>query len=81
MKVRVETNYTAGGSTEVDLPEGRTWDDVKDFYVKWGVLYITFKDGQEFKEELNDGVEVYDMKRPAEVTVYDEEDNELCSDW
>ena len=81
MRVRVNTEYRAGGSTEVELPEGKTWEDVKHHYVKWGVLYITFKDGHKIEQSLDDDVEIYDMKRPAEVTVYDEEDNELCSDW
>jgi len=77
----------AGVSGEVDLPEGRTWDDVSAWYVKWDRLYVMFKDGVEYDEPLcSDSMEAIDWKHPESVTVYatndDDEidfDNEVAS--
>lgn len=78
MKITIDTAYRAGNSTEVEMPKEKTWKDVALWHVKWGILYVTFKDGQTFEKELNDGVEYYDMKRPTDATVYDEDGNELA---
>jgi hypothetical protein len=72
MKVRVETTYSGCISSYVELPEGKTWDDVEDFYVKWHVLNVKFKDGDwqelaELEEPLSDDI---DYKRPDTVSVY-----------
>ena len=87
MRYHIACSMYAGVSGEVDLPEGRTWDDVSTWYVKWDRLYVTFKDGVEYDEPLNsDSMEAIDWKYPSSVTVYatteDDEidfDNEVAS--
>jgi hypothetical protein len=45
MKMRVYTEYNVFTVTEFDLPEGKTSDDIKEMYMKWGHGSIVFKDG------------------------------------
>ena len=67
----LDITYYAGTSAKVELPEGKTWADVADWYVKWDVLYITFKDGSLYDRLLHtDALEAIDTKRPSSVTVY-----------
>ena len=77
MIVTIHNEYRAGNSTNVELPEGRQWSDVENWYVKWGVLYVTFKDGEEFEHNMDDDIDIYTTKRPCSSIVYDEEGNEL----
>lgn len=64
---RIDTTYSAGYSTTIDLPEGKTWDDVADWYVKWGTLNIILK-GEGEKDltfDLDSDIfEGIDWKRP-----------------
>ncbi len=83
MKYQIECSLHAGTTGCVELPEGRTWDDVATWYVKWDTLYATFKDGTQFDHDLNsDTFEVIDWKRPKSVEVYaiDEETGEVNHD-
>ena len=70
MKVRIETAYSAYNVDEFELPEGKTWADVKSFFVKWGTAHITFKCGLEFERDLGDGLEV-DWKRSSDTEVFE----------
>lgn len=67
-------------SSTVEFPEGKTWDDVKDWYVKWDTLHVTFTDDDKWVEfPLNsDSMEAIDWKRPrsVEVNPVDEESGE-----
>jgi|TARA_B100002003_G_scaffold236372_1_gene252282 hypothetical protein len=69
MIIKVETKYEVWGYTEVELPEGKTSDDIKEMYMKWGHGSIVFKDGttleEYFYEEEGDDHEYY--KRPKEL--------------
>ena len=42
--IRVDTQYTMGYETEIDLPEGKTWEDVKSWYIKYHSLSVVFND-------------------------------------
>ena len=57
----------------VTFPEGKTWEDVKDWYVKWDTLYVRFKDSDDYVEfSLNSYADdgATDWKHPLGVTVY-----------
>jgi hypothetical protein len=46
MKVRLELNFTVSSMTEpIELPEGKTWANVKHSEVVMDTLYLTFDDG------------------------------------
>lgn len=67
----LDTTYYAGTTAMVDFPEGKTWEDVESWYVKWDTLHITFKDATTLEKELNSGdLDMVDWKRPASVNVY-----------
>lgn len=67
----VECSMYAGVQGRVELPEGKTWADVQNWYVKWDIVCISFKDGTEADLSLNsDGVDAIDWKHPQSVTVY-----------
>jgi hypothetical protein len=78
VKVNVYAYYSNCSITEVELPEGKTWDDVDYSHVKWGTLYITWR-GSETPEEfpLSDEEVEGDHKRPDSITVFDEDHVEI----
>ena len=51
MKVNIYAYYSNCSITEIELPEGKTWDDVIYSHIKWGTLYITWQ-GSETPEEF-----------------------------
>lgn len=72
MKVNVYAYYTHSSITEVELPEGKTWDDVLCYWVKWGTLFITWKDSETTDEfQLSEVYACGDYKRPDDVVIYD----------
>ena len=68
----VSAAYYAGTEGTVVFPEGKSWDDVKDWYVKWDTLHVQFKDSPEWQEfSLDSSVDdVIDWKRPDSVSVF-----------
>lgn len=70
-RVCVSACYYAGTTGYVDLPEGKTWSDVEDWYVKWDVLFLKFN-GEDYTEfGLNSGgMDCIDWKRPTSVSIY-----------
>ena len=78
MKVQIVPTYIASISTEIELPEGKTWEDVDQWWIKWNTIHITFNDGTEHDDELDYGTDIIDWKRPANVVVYD--NNELIDE-
>jgi hypothetical protein len=42
--IRVDTQYTMAYETEINLPEGKTWEDVKSWYIKYHSLSVVFND-------------------------------------
>lgn len=72
MKYAISASYDAGTVGFVDFPEGKTWDDVQDWYVKWDNLHVQFKGADAWVEfSLNSGsLDVSNWKRPVTVTVH-----------
>ena len=48
------------------------WNDVKDYWVKWAILHIEYKDGSIEEYEPNYEPET-DWKRPTSTGVYDKD--------
>jgi hypothetical protein len=71
MRLAIECMYTATTTTCFDMPEGKTWDDVEHWHVKWGTLHLTFKDGTE-EQITTDYIELdaIDVKRPDAVGIH-----------
>jgi len=72
MKIDVTNYYEVDGYTEVELPEGKTMDDIEDVWFKWGEGSIEFKDGTSMKV-IEEGIEDEHFKRPYCITLWDEE--------
>jgi len=72
VKYIVNTTYTADSDNEIDFPEGRTWSDVAEWYVKWHTLYLRYTDTEAWSEiDLGEiGGEVIDIKRPSTVSIF-----------
>lgn len=68
----IEASYNTGSHGKVTFPEGKSWDDVSDWYVKWDTLHVQWKGAQENEAfELNsDNTDGTDWKRPLHVTVF-----------
>lgn len=65
--------YTSVGSYAV-LPDGRTWSEIEDWFIKWDTLHVKFKDVNDWCEvDLNSNYDgdCTDWKRPANVAVYE----------
>lgn len=45
MKLNIECTYTVYSYDEIELPEGKTEEDILDYYVKWETIHMTFTDG------------------------------------
>ncbi len=67
----IAATYLAGTNSRVAFPEGKTWADVQDWYIKWDTLHIHWKSGEDEEFELNsNGIDVIDGKRPTSSSVY-----------
>lgn len=77
--LRVEREYTIWASSDVELPEGRTWDDIESCYVKWETFFYKFKNEAEWRDQELEEIDWgnIDLKRPKEyeIGVYDENDD------
>jgi hypothetical protein len=77
-RYRIDTTLYACTNGTVTFPEGKSWVDVKDWYVKYDTLYVVFRDNTEASMELNSETPgVIDWERPSSVEVYElDEDGE-----
>ena len=81
MKVNVYAYYSSCSITEIELPEGKTWDDVLDYGIKWGTLFITWKDSKITEQfQLSEDYHHGDHKRPDNIVVYDESQIEILDE-
>jgi len=72
MKYAISTSYNAGTVGFVDFPEGKTWDDVEGWHVKWDCLHVQFKGTDDYVEFSldSDTANIIDWKRPDCVSVH-----------
>lgn len=84
-KYNLSISYDASCGCEVELPEGKNWDDIESWYVKWHTLHYWLKDDPETGHELElsePDLDIIDFKRPAGVTVMSEDmQEEIDSDY
>lgn len=63
--MRLDVTYSAGVSADFEMPSRYTWDNVRDWWVKWDVLYLTMDDNTEHKIILPELMEAeIDSKYP-----------------
>ena len=74
MEIEVHVEYAVCNCVNVEMPEGKSWDDVKDHWVKYDVLHIEFNDGTKTQQELDTDTGCIDWKRPIDVTIYGDND-------
>lgn len=74
MNITVENIYYCAPYTEIEIPDIQSFDEVKDWYIKWDTFFYTL-DGTNYKEiELNSNVmEDVDLKRPIRTIIFDED--------
>lgn len=70
----IACGYTTQHLSEFELPEGRTPQDIQDFWVKWNMIYITWTDGTEYETELDFLEEDADIKRPMRASLMEEDE-------
>lgn len=57
---------------DIEQSLGISWDDVRDFSVKWRILFIVMNDGSTLEyDPLHSDVQT-DWKRPSSIILYDE---------
>ena len=67
----INASYYAGTMGFVTLPDGKTWEDVSEWFVKWDKIYIEFEDNTKFECELDsETLNIIDWKRPIDQSVY-----------
>lgn len=71
MKIAIEVTYSLSSSAQFELPDGKTWDDVSDYYVKWGTLHVLFEGNSSYHEigEVDVDIADLDTKRPSSTRV------------
>ena len=68
--VTIAMDFRASGTSSFELPEGKFWSDVEDWYVRWDVFYFKI-DGEWLQGELGtDVIDSIDWKRPESTTIY-----------
>jgi len=76
---QVMSRYDVWVSTDVELPEGKTPDDIEGVWFKWGEGLIEFKDGTSIEGIEQEEIGGDYFKRPTTITLMDEEDELLGS--
>jgi hypothetical protein len=57
---------------DIEQSLGISWDDVRDFSVKWRSLFIIMSDGSTLEYDPAHMDANTDWKRPSSITLYDE---------
>ena len=52
-RIFLEGCYTVAAYADIDLPEGKTSEDIRHVYNKWGTLYIELDDGKVYEYEID----------------------------
>ena len=65
-RVCLVASYALSVSDVIDLPEGRTWEDVDGWGVKYDTLHVTWRDGTTAELPFHADLELdaVDTKRP-----------------
>jgi hypothetical protein len=76
----LQANYSVWNDFQVTLPEGKTWNDVEEFGLKWSTFSVRFKGDKKWTEieakQTNEGSEHEFYKRPTNLDVYECDENQ-----
>ena len=70
-RVFLDGCYSVTAWSDIDLPEGKTSEDIRHVYDKWGTLYIELDDGKVYEYEIDYGD--VDSKRLDYMDLYTDE--------
>ena len=78
-KYLIDGIYHCSCQSEVEFPEGTSWDDIEDYYVKHDKLVVKFLGEEEMQSFQLDFSEtaVIDYKSPLDTFVHPIEDGEV----
>lgn len=67
----IEATYYTNTAGTATLPEGKTWDDVESWYIKWDTLFFKLKGEKDYLQcELNS-----DSMDGTDCTVYPQDED------
>lgn len=72
MKVIVDSCYDCRFWTEVEIPGIQSWQEVKEWFIKWGRLHYCTHDDETWKEidlQEDNAAEALDFKCPSSVVI------------
>lgn len=77
-----QTLNSGTNSQHFELAKGKTWADVKDWYVKWDNLHLTYDNENWSEIDLNSNTDdMTDWKRPSRAEVHTVEDEDCLYDY
>lgn len=76
MQINIDLTYRAPCGGTVDIPEVTSWDQIKEWYVKWGVFYYSL-DGKNFHSVDVSGQNEISTKRPIQVQIANPQDGTI----
>ncbi|KIC39833.1 hypothetical protein RA27_17435 [Ruegeria sp. ANG-R] len=69
--VTVLTQLHCAAIGTIELPPDKTWDDVADWYIKWGCAHLAFTGGETAEIGCNPQAgDVINWKRPIHTDIY-----------
>ena len=86
MKVTVEASYNLAVSftSQIELPEGKTWADVEEYAVNLTSLGVKFYDDPKWQEfnyyEREERANEVDYSRPRHIVILDDAGHELAKE-
>lgn len=69
-KITLSASYDVTATGVVDLSP-KTWDDVQDWRIKWGTLYVRFEGSDEWTDfDMNSEYDDGAFKRPTHTEIW-----------
>lgn len=71
MKYNIYSTLHAETEATIELPDGLTWDDLTDWYVKWDTLHYRVVGDKNWRRiSLDSADDCVDWRTPTSVEVY-----------
>tara|TARA_R110000796_G_scaffold200999_1_gene317165 strand:+ start:243 stop:497 length:255 start_codon:yes stop_codon:yes gene_type:complete len=78
-KITIGMNYNAYDQATFELPKGKTFADLEQWYVKWDAFNYKIA-GEWYRDELNSGRVEVDTKVPTLTVISDTSTYELLAE-